>query len=351
MRENPPDGGPTSEAGWDDSNGAAAAQGSRLRLLLYLVMLAAVLCVLLHESLIGGKGLVAADGILDGPPWNQPKAPSSFLLRDQSGTFIPQHEFVHQQVLRGHFPLWDPYLDCGKPNLGAIQGALLFPVNLLLMPLDPFYSSGLAAFLKLFLAGWFTMLYLRLLGISDSAAFFSGLVFSLSGFMIVWLGHPQINCAMWLPLLLYFIEKSFRVASGPAANLFSRPNLRTWIGFAVAYASMLLGGHPPTAVHVTILTGIYFVFRLVSRRGGRPFLVPALFLGALTAGILLAAAQILPYLEYYNESSSSSSSAMIQRWSISLEPNTALGYLFPHLFGSPVDGLRHGKLFGTGRLL
>ena len=127
---------------------------------------------------------------------------------------IPQHEFVHQQILRGHFPLWNPHLDSGKPNLGSIQGALLFPINLLLMPLDPFYASGLAAFLKLFLAGVFTMLYLRRLGVSPAAAFLSGLVFSLCGFMIVWLGHPHVNCAMWLPCC--FTSSKSRSSSHPA---------------------------------------------------------------------------------------------------------------------------------------
>ena len=146
---------------------------------MWVAALAAVLFILLHESLIGGRGLVPADGILNYPPWNQTTLPSNYLLSDKYCTFIPQHEFVHQQVLRGHFPLWNPCLDCGMPNLGSIQGALLFPINLLLMPLDPFYAGGLAAFLKLFLAGLFTMLYLRLLGVSHAAAFLSGLVFSL----------------------------------------------------------------------------------------------------------------------------------------------------------------------------
>ena len=137
---------------------------------LWTVALAVVLLVLLHASLFFGKGLVPADGILNYPPWNQTARRANYLLSDQSCAFIPQHEFVHQQFLRGHFPLWDPYLECGLPNLGSIQGALLFPVNLLLMPLDPFYASGVAAFLKLFLAGLFTMLYLRRLGVSDAAA-------------------------------------------------------------------------------------------------------------------------------------------------------------------------------------
>ena len=254
-------------------------------------------------------------------------------------------------MLRGHFPLWNPYLDCGIPNLGSISGALLFPINLLLMPLDPFYASGPAAFLKLFLAGLFTMLYLRRLGVSHAAAFFSGLVFSLCGFMIVWLGHPQVNCAMWLPLLLYFIERSFQLTPGRTTNLFSGLNLRIWTGFAVTYAFVLLGGHPPTVVHVTILAGIYFLFRLMEHRREQPFRRLELFLGSLAVGFFLAAPQMLPYLEYYSQSSAGVASTALQRWSSSLTPSSLVFFLLPHLAGSPAEGFEGlAKLLGLGDL-
>jgi hypothetical protein len=314
-------------------------------------ILAAALVVLLHESLFGGKGLVPADGILNFPPWNETTRPSNYLLSDQYCTFIPQHEFVHQQLLRGHFPLWNPYLDCGVPNLGSIQGALLFPIHLLLTPLNPFYASGPAAFLKLFLAGVFTMLYLRLLGASHTAALLSGLVFSLCGFMIVWLGHPHVNCAMWLPLLLYFVEKSFQLTSGQAANLFSGPNLRVWIGFAMTYALMLLGGHPPTAIHITIGIVIYFMFRLMEHRRAQSFRRIELLAGSLAVGFFLAAPQMLPYLEYYSQSSTGAASTAVQRWSTSLTPNTSIFFLLPHLAGSPAEGFEDmAKHLGLGVL-
>jgi hypothetical protein len=299
--------------------------------------LAAILIVLLHESLLGGKGLVPADGVLERPPWNDPTHPRNYLLVDQSTIFIPQHQFVHQQVTRGKFPLWNPNLGCGMPNLASMQGALLFPIQLLLSPIDPFYASGPAAFLKLFLAGWFTIWYLRLLGASRAAAFLSGTVFSLCGFMIVWLGHPHVNCAMWLPLLLYFVEKSFRFQDA-AWNAFAAPILRNWIGFAVAFAFMLLGGHPPTAMHVTIAVGIYFLFRLIEFRRDQPFPRLGLLVVALVAGALLAAPQILPYLEYYRQSSSSLSSASLNRWATHLTPNSLIYFLLPQISGNPAAG-------------
>jgi hypothetical protein len=221
------------------------------------------------------------------------------------------------------------------PNLGAIQGALLFPIRLLLSPLDPFSASGPSAFLKLCLAGWFTLIYVRLLGVSPAGAFLAGLVFSLSGFMIVWLGHPQVNSAMWLPLLLYFVEKSFR--NGPG-NAVEAPALRAWGGFAIAYAFMILGGHPPTMIHVTIVVVLYFLFRLMEHGWEQVFQRVGLLAGAVAVGLFLAAPQILPFLEYYGQSSSAQSSASLERWSYHLSLASLVHFLLPNVLGNPAVG-------------
>jgi hypothetical protein len=136
-----------------------------------------------------------------------------------------------------------------------MQAAALYPINLLVSPIGPFAGSGVAAFLKLFFAGVFMMLYLRRLGVSAAGGAAAGIVYALSGFMIVWLGHPHVNAAVVLPLLLYFIEGQLIEPGRPRAA----------IGLAVAYAAMLLGGHPPTAVHITAAIALYFVFRLSER--------------------------------------------------------------------------------------
>jgi hypothetical protein len=106
-----------------------ALASARTRELCWFAALAGVVLILLHESLFSGKGLVPADGILNWPPWHEGIRPSNPLLVDQYSVFLPTQEFVHQEK---RFPLWNPNLCCGAPNLGAIQGALLFPIRLLL---------------------------------------------------------------------------------------------------------------------------------------------------------------------------------------------------------------------------
>jgi hypothetical protein len=325
---------------------AAAQRSSRGRFSLWVAALAAVLAILLHSSLFGGRGLVPADGIFNFPPWLEAtNRPSNSLLTDQYLVFIPQHEFTRREFLQGKFSLWNPNLECGIPNLASMDGALLFPVNLLLLPVDPFYAGGISAFMKLFLAGWFMMLYMRLLDASDGGSFLAGLTFSLSGFMICWLGHPHVNVALCIPLLLFLIEKTFQYGRGHAAGLASPGAMRVWAGLAVTVGCVLLGGHPPTMVQVAFFTGIYFLFRLAGERQSEPLTRCGLAICAGVVGFFLAGPQLMPFLEYYRHSSMDEASTIMDRAEIHSTINTLILYLFPRLSGSPAEGFEDTMLW------
>lgn len=328
---------------------AVSAPRSRARDALALALLAGVIALLLHEALFGGRALAPADGIFSVPPWRGAGAPavSNYLLVDQYTVLVPQAEFVHQQLAQGDFPLWNPHTACGLPNLAPMHGALLFPVNLLLAPfLAPFHALGVAAFLKLLLAGAFTYALVRELGASRSGALLSGLVFALSGFMVVWLGHPHVSSALALPLLLVCVERSLRTPL-PGSH---GGSIGAWLGVSVGFALTILGGHPPTAVHVSLVLGAWFVFRCATLRPQATLRRTLLFGTALIAGVLLAAPQVLPFLEYYRESSAALSSASLARASDHLTPATGIGFLLPYAFSSPVagfEGLAESLGFGA----
>jgi hypothetical protein len=292
-----------------------------------IAVIATALGILLHQSLLGGKGLVPSDGINEYLPWAKTAsaAPANYLLADQFLNIVPLRQFVHDEVRKGRFPLWNPHLACGVPGL-AMHAALLYPINLLLSPISPFTAAGIAAFAKLFVAGIFTFLYLRRLRVATPAAVLGALTFALSGFLIVWLGHPQVNAAVMLPALFYFVEDAI-----------DRPGAaRPWIGVASAFAVMLLGGHLPTAVHITLALCAYAAFRLASEGRTRRLVLALSLAGAIGAGTLIAAPQMFPFLEYYSLSSSRQSSEALRRWASHLEPVTLVGFLLPNLLGSPV---------------
>ena len=325
----------------------------RGRFYLWVIALAGVLAVLLHASLFEGRGLVSSDGIFNFPPWLESKnQPSDSLLADQYLVFIPQHEFTHREFMKGDFPLWNPDLACGIPNLASIAGALLYPINLLLLPVAPFYAAGIAAFLKLFLAGLFTMLYVRRLGAGNAGAFLSGVIFSLSGFMVCWLGHPHVNCALCLPALLYFIEGTFQFGRDHRETLSSKASLRIWACLGIGFGWLFLGGHPPTMIHVAGFAGVYFLFRLISQWDDQALARAGLAVAAAVIGVLIAAPAILPFLEYYRHGSTDASSSALNRAAIRLPLNTLTLWLCPKLNGTPMEGHEDIMLWlGIGNLL
>ena len=285
-------------------------------------VIAAAAAALLHPALGTGKGLAPADGIFFLLPWKvlPHEKISNYLLSDQYLNFIPLRHFIFENVRQGRFPLWNPSISCGVPNIASMQAASLYPIHLALSWMDPFDSAVWAAFLKLWIAGFFTFLYMRILKIGRAGALLSGVTFALCGFMIVWLGHPHVNCVCLLPALLYFVELGFTDG-------------RAWAGYAAAYGCMILGGHPPSIVHVSLGVLAYFLFRLLPERRKGPHL--AAFLAATAAGILISAPQLLPFLEYYGNSSMASSASALKRWSLHLSASSLTQFLLPHIAGTP----------------
>jgi hypothetical protein len=115
---------------------------------------------------------------------------------------------------------------------------------------------------------------------------------------------------------------------------FDRGAPRAWAAVALVVGLILLGGHPPTALHVLAAGAAYAAF--LSRRTAPAQRRRALGAAALAAlaGACLAAPALLPYFEYLGYSSSSASSAALARWGTSLPWSLPLHLLLPLAAGS-----------------
>jgi len=280
---------------------------------------AAAVAALLAPVVLRGEGLLPVGALWRYSPWNQfmPPAPGSGLFSDPLLEFWPWRLFLRSELLAGRVPLWNPLIAAGVPFAGCVQAALFFPTELGLAWLPPAAWSIAAAFLKLFAAGLFAALHARRLGAGRSGAALAGISFALCGFMIAWLGHPHTNAACLLPALFWTLGRAF-----------DRPAPRAWAAAALVVGLILLGGHPPTALHVLAAGAAYALF--LSRRRGA---LGAAALAAL-AGALLAAPALLPYFEYLGLSSSALASASLSRWGTHLPWSLPLHLLLPLAAGS-----------------
>lgn len=302
----------------------------RLRTLVFCAAAVAVAAVaLLVPALLRGEGLIGVGMLWRVPPWNAVLSarPGSGMLVDQLLYFPPWREFLREELLSGRLPLWNPYILSGVPFAACIQAAPFYPTNLLLfwLPIVPF--SLVAAFLKLFCAGFFTALHLRRLGVSREGSALGGIVFALSGFMVAWLGHPHTNTACLLPALFWALG---------CLRERSEPRQAAVLGLVIGMA--LLGGHPPTMLHVFGAAAAYAFVLASSVQGAarRRFLLFGALAGLTGAG--LSAPAIVPYLEYYPLSSTGAASNYLARWGTHLSPWLGLHLLMPLASGSPARG-------------
>jgi hypothetical protein len=125
---------------------------------------------------------------------------------DQTFIGLPIRLFWATEFHRtGHIPLWDPYMFGGLPFVGASHGDIFYPTSFLRLLLSPDTVLNIVFAGHLILAGVFTYLFLRALGVTWTASVTGGLAYQLSGIVasLVSPGHDgKMAVSALLPLLL-----------------------------------------------------------------------------------------------------------------------------------------------------
>jgi hypothetical protein len=238
-------------------------------------------------------------------------------------------------VLSGHLPLWNPWVGLGAPLLANYQSGLLYPPNWALLGVEIAWGQTLLVMLHLIWAGAGTALLLRKLGCGPFAQTVAGLSFGLSGYLVGRSGFLSINAAAaWLPWILLAAERALE-----------HRNARTLTTLGLALGVQWLAGHAQTATYSWLLCAAWIGGRQWQRRGwsGIRAGVGGLLLASLLA-FGLAAAQLVPTLEYlrYSDRSSGLDPEFVLNYSF--WPWRALGLVAPDLFGNP----RAGDYWGYG---
>lgn len=264
------------------------------RFLPALVFLALVL-VFLWRSTFAGQVLLPGDYMARMYPWSVEKTDSGVrqwdpIQWDAAAQFYPWRTFYARSVREGSLPLWNPHQFCGTPFAANAQSAVFYPPNLLFVLIPPELALGWSAALHLFLAGLFTFLLIRGLGVGKFGACLGGISYAFGAFLITWLELPTlVASATWLPLALLLIHNAARSGrTAPAA------------GAGIALALSILAGHLQIALYVLLMAGAWWLWLILSREAGLPRRsIRLIVLAALTFVIafLLAAPQTLPTLE------------------------------------------------------
>ena len=213
--------------------------------------------------------------------------PSGHWVLSQAGDLTKQfvwwRQFGFEELRKGHLALWNPHLFCGAPFFGGFQSALLYPPNWLFMVLPLGVALNFSIALHVFLAGWFTYLWLKGRGAHPASALMGALMFMFSGafFTRLVVGQlPNLCTMVWIPLLFLALDK-WRETGRPR-----------WIVLGTfALALQIFAGHIQYCYYTGMATFFYVLLTLPQAvRKGR-YLTGFLFLYA--GGSLLAAIQLL----------------------------------------------------------
>jgi hypothetical protein len=167
----------------------------------------------------------------------------------------PINRLVGDIYRQGHFPLWNPYQAAGTPLAAQYSSRAFFPYQIL-ENLSPYWMWDFFMLGRLWIAGFFTFLFLRTIGLSTASCFLGGVFYMLSGSMTWFINLEQFaNVAMLVPVALLATEKLIRT-----------PNNRHTALTGIALALVLLAGQPETVLYLFLMLACYISFRLVKIR-------------------------------------------------------------------------------------
>jgi hypothetical protein len=313
-------------------------------------LLYAVLSLALYApALLPGMTLSASDYLYTAAPWSAERPPdvkafgSNFELVDSVVQFQPYLRYSRERLPGA--PLWNPYIGIGRPFVANAQSAVLSPFSIPSYVLGFWWSLGLAAALKVFVAAFGTYLLGRALGMRFGGALLAGIVFAFSLFFVVWVSWPHASVWAFLPWLLLLTDRVLR-----------RPAPLSAAGLAAVVALQFFGGHPESNFHVLVVTVLFFPLRLVTlRRDGEAVAAghaTAWFAAALAGGTALAAITLLPFLELLSETNDVDVRA--DYWKIHMPREYLLGLALPDYWGRgtevPIGAFAQGRAVYVGAL-
>ncbi|HEY6192819.1 MAG TPA: YfhO family protein [Bacteroidota bacterium] len=256
----------------------------------------------------------------------------AFFWEDFIYQYYPFRNFAAVSMNNGQLPLWNPFTFNGMPFQADIQTAVFYLPNLLLTLFVssgrlPFYWLEVVIVLHYVIAG-VCMYYLsKDLGVQRVFALFGGVVYALSGFMIMQVIHETFVCQVaWLPLVVLLFRRSLlRLSAG------------YMIGAALVLGHAVLAGSPQFTLYVFMLLFLYFCFEFLGamKSAGAKSALRMIPLGAgmIVLSLALTAVQLLPTRELASLSARAEIS-FAQSAEGSLSWAQLLTFLAPKFFGT-----------------
>ena len=256
--------------------------------------------------------------------------------------YFPAKWYAFSYIKQGILPLWTPNLLFGFPIFAEAQSGMLYPLSLPFVFLPTATAFSVTVFMRLFLGGLFTFLYVRSISNHFTGSMLSAIAFACGGYMTAQLRHENVgNALIWLPLILLFLDRWIKYL-----------DRRALAGSILCLGVSFLAGYFYISFFILITASIYYAYRVYNRTGIRTSLTALrpYVLGFLAFGVLsvaIAGIQIVPNYELAQESIRSGGLDYETSTQVSLPPFQMISMLFPKFFGYPPDQNAWGMWSGN----
>ena len=280
-------------------------------------------------------GIAIATYILAALSLAWPALSGQFLVNPRSDQYIAGFAFREfgAATLRGGsgFPLWNPYLFGGMPYVAAMHGDIFYPTFLLRMVLPTDVAMTWGFIIHVFLAGLFTYIFLRSLGLGFFGSLVGGLAYMMSGNIagLVSPGHDgKVFVSTLLPMALFLIVRGVRDGRS-----------WSWGALAISVGLAVLSPHPQLLQYMLLVCGSFGLF-LAFADTGTGALPRSVALRRLAAaavavvlGLAMGAIQYLPVREYVPWSPRALGKGWLEATSYSMPPEEMVNFWMPHFSG------------------
>lgn len=235
--------------------------------------------------------------------------------------FISDGQFAAYQQ---KYTPWSGDWATGWPTIADPVGMTLYPIRLVMAELKMPFDFFVVAAYVIAILGMYA--YLRCI-VEKWAAAFGAITFTISGWMLVHLGHTSmIHASAWLPWMMLGVQFSH-------GNLVPRKFLSIAI-LAVAVSMSLMAGHPQITAYSLLLVSLYAIFTAMENKERTA--IYFVFAGGL-CGIAIAAPVLIPTMEWVNHTPRSEMSKE-ELFSFAIPFSELPGLIVPLLYGATPHG-------------
>lgn len=251
------------------------------------------------------------------------------VARDMQLFFLPQKHIVWEALQAGELPVWSPLIAEGRPLLANFQSALFYPPTWLYAALPFLEAFNWLLVLHVVLGGVGAYLFARQAEFDRWASGTAGVAFMLGGYFASLTNLLNVlQTAAWAPLLGVAVVAHLK-----------RRSAGSFAGVVAAHLAAFLAGEPTTFLLAAAVSAAYAAV-WIGREGDEAGASHGVLAGSLAAAAVvvagLAAAQILPTLEYVAHSTRGAGLPFEQVTHYALKPLRLLEIAVPPDYGDPV---------------